>query len=1010
MRTPLVSLILILTFGLYSCTDEGKGKDILDYVDPMIGTDGIGHTFPGATVPFGMIQLSPSDDTDKWNWCSGYHYSDNVLKGFAHNHFSGTGLTGMGDILLMPTFGEIKMNPGTKEDPDKGYRSRFSHENEKATPGYYAVLLDDYNVNVELTTSPRVGFHRYIYNKAGRQNIVVDPTHGMVKEIYDASVDIISDTEIIGYKYCNDKSCGIRKVYFYSKFSKPFSESGVSVNDTILTDKQKASDKTAKAFVRYNGNAGDTVEISMAISYVNYDGAKENYMAEGKGADFDVVHEKARELWRDKISRIQIEGASEEEKVIFYTGMYHNFIAPNIISDVNGNYIVEGKQYNSPGLVQYSNFSTWDTYRATHPLWSIIDQETNKKMIQVLMSRFTQPKTGLALWEALGFDNYCMIGYPGISAMAEAALKHPEGLDKKFIYDCIRETSFRDGGASVNYGSDNGVRYYVDYGFVPAEVGCGVSKTTEYNYYDFCVSELAKDLGLKEDEEFFRKRSLGYRNLFNSSKNYLWPCLSSGNFIEMDTTGWDELVHHYVSGNIWAYSTYTPHDMLGAVELWGGNEKYSAWLDNMINTPLDMAGEQHVDIAGFIGKYSHGDEPGHQLAYLYNFAGKPWKTQELVRRVMTEMYSHELDGYANNEDCGQMSAWYIFSGMGFYPVAPCDLNYYFGTPLFPKSIIQLEDGKTFTVIAKNNPAKNKYIQSVTLNGEQTERLYITHDEIMNGGELVFEMGPNPNKEWGVKDNAIPSYYKENQGYKPKALACFTPYMTDAKIRFNKNKQVELVCKTEGAKVFYTLDGSVPDKTSKEYTGPFEIDKSLSVKAVAFKDGLKPSQVFEIRLFRSVFVGLKQGYPKLSFDNIPQKYGAKDGSQLVDMVFGSETFSDRRWTGVNEKDLIINVDLGEEVELSMVELNTLTSTQKWRFPPKGINVLIKDDEGNYKTVGSIKPGKIGKHDKKINYHEIKFSKQKAQNVKIVVENYGTLPRWHKGAGKLPWIFVDEINIK
>jgi len=630
MYTKLLILTVALIVSLSSCK-EAKKADILDYVNPFIGTDGNGHTFPGATTPFGMVQLSPSNDKEGWNWCSGYHYSDKVIKGFAHNHFSGTGLAGMGDILLMPTIGEVNTNPGTNENPDLGYRSRFSHAHETASPGYYSVYLDDNKVNVELTATPRVGFHRYTFKEPGNQDVIIDVTHGVRQQMLNASVEILSDTEVQGHKYSDDQSCGKRHVYFYAKFSKPFTKYGVSVNDSVMLDVKAAEDKTAKAFVQFAGNANDTINVAVAISYVDFEGAKANYLAEAKGKSFDEVHAKAREMWRDKIDRIEID-ATEDQKTIFYTGLYHNFITPNIISDVNGNYIVEGKQYNSPSLVQYSNFSTWDTYRATHPLWTIIDQETNEKMVKVLVSRFTDTKTGLALWEALGFDNHCMPGYPGIAVMAEAALKHPEGLDTELIYNCIKETAFRDGGCSLNYGSDNGVRYYVNYSFIPAEVGSSVSKTTENNYYDFAIAQLARKLVKQEDAEFFTKRSLGYRNLYNKETNYLWPRLSSGNFIEMDTTQWDGLVQNYVSGNIWAYSTYTPHDMLGAINLWGGAGKYEGWLDNMIKDPIDMKGEEHADIGGFIGKYSHGDEPGHHLAYLYDFVGKPWKTQELVFR------------------------------------------------------------------------------------------------------------------------------------------------------------------------------------------------------------------------------------------------------------------------------------------------------------------------------------------------------------------------------------------
>ncbi|WP_299552280.1 GH92 family glycosyl hydrolase [Seonamhaeicola sp.] len=1003
-----VITILLVVLIIWSC-EKQEPKNIIDYVNPMIGTDGLGHTFPGATTPFGMVQLSPSEDIEEWDYCSGYHYKSTSLKGFAHTHFSGTGLTGLGDFLFIPTTGDLKLKPGTMENPDKGYRSRFSHENEKASVGYYQVLLDDYNVNVELTTTPRVGVHRYTFKEDGIHRILIDPTHNTRGQTKLTELKVLSNNSIQGMKHAFDASCGNRKVYFYAEFSKPFSKSDMAIDDIIIGKINESAFKNTKAVFEFEGTPNEQVEVYVAISFVSYDGAKANFEAEVRGKGFNEVHKEAIALWEDKIDRIEIE-ATPEQKTIFYTAMYHNFIAPNIISDVNGDYIVEGKRYHSPKQTQYSNFSTWDTFRATHPLWSIIDQETNKKMVNVLLSRFTDTKTGLALWEALGHDNYCMPGYPGISAMAEAALKHPEGLDVDLIYESIRETAFRDGGSSVNYGSDNGVRYYVNYGFVPAEVGCGVTKTTENNYYDFAIAQLAEKLGKKEDAQYFKKRSLGYRNLYNPTTKYLWPRQSSGRFIEMDTTHWDGLVHNYVSGNIWAYSAYTPHDMLGAINLFGDNDSYSKWLDDMINNPIEMQGEEHVDIAGFIGKYSHGDEPGHQIPYLYNFAGKPWKTQELVRRVMTEMYSHHLDGMVNNEDCGQMSAWYILSGMGFYPVAPADMNYYLGSPSFPKSVIKLENGKTFTVLANNVSEKNKYIQSVTLNGKSIDKIFIKHQDVSNGGELIFEMGPKPNKEWASTKEALPQYQKELLAYKTKPMACYTPFIKDEVFRFGKQLKIELISNNKNDQIYYTLDGNDPTQNSYLYTGPFSVNKSTQIKAVSFQEGFEPSPVFSKSIVKSIFEGLEKGYPKITFDNIPEKYGEKDGSQLIDLIEASTTFSDRKWTGVNNKDLIINLDLGKVCEFSSIKLNTLTSTKKWRFPPKSISVFIKDDLGSYKLIKKESYQKLKAGQKQIIHHSLKFKKVKAQHIKLEVENYGELPKWHEGAGKSPWIFVDELNVE
>ncbi len=737
-----INTFLITAIILVFLTSSKNNSDLLKFVDPMIGTDGEGRTFPGATTPFGMVQLSPSDDSPEREFIAGYHYSNTVIKGFAHNHFSGTGLGAMADILLMPTTGAIQWSAGTKEKPETGYRSRISHQKEWASPGYYGVWLEDCTTKVELTCTPRVGFHRYIYQNAGEQHVMIDPTHNIRENVLNSGIEILSNTEVRGFKH-SQGACGKRTVYFYAKFSKPFASTAIAVNELLQADTKQANGKNVKAAVSFNGTGNDTVGVSVALSYVNYEGAKENYLAEAQGKSFKQVLVNAQNAWRKKISKIEITAKTKAEARIFYTAMYHSFIAPNIISDVNENYIVEGKQYKSNGLVQYSNLSTWDTYRATHPLWTIIDQKANVDIVNVLVSRFTESKVGLALWEALGYDNFCMIGYPGISVMADAALKNHKGIDPELVYECIRKAAFADGKASPNYGKDNGMRYYINMGFVPAEVGCGISKTTENNYYDWCIAQLAKKLGKSADEKLFTERSLGYRKTYNPQTNYLWPKFTDGQWLKLDTTKWDGLRKNYISGNIWAYSAYTPHDMNGAIELWGGKKKYAQWLDMLFTTPVEMAGEQHVDISGFIGKYGHGDEPGHQMPYSFNFVDQPWKTQKYVREIMSTMYSDQPNGYINNEDCGQMSSWYIFSALGFYPVCPGDLKYYIGSPLYPKAQLNLENGKTFKVSAINNSTKNKYVQSMTLNGKPYKNLYINHNDIMQGGELVFKMGSKP---------------------------------------------------------------------------------------------------------------------------------------------------------------------------------------------------------------------------------------------------------------------------
>ncbi|MEN8882506.1 MAG: GH92 family glycosyl hydrolase [Polaribacter sp.] len=743
--------VLSLSMLMVSCKSSSdkivKKSQInsLNYVDPMIGTDGWGHTFPGATTPFGMVQLSPSHDDPGRNWVAGYHYTDTIIKGFAHNHLSGPGLGAFGDFLIMPTSGELIVNPGKDaSEPDKTYRSRFSHDREDAKPGYYSVVLDDYNIKVELTASQRVGFHRYTFNNKGENHIIIDPTHSIRENIKNAEIEFISDTEIRGMK-ASTGAAGRpepRTVFFYAKFSKPFKSRGLVVKDKILMDSNKATNKSTRAFISYDLEKGEQVDVKLALSYISYKGAKKNFDAEATGKDFDLTLKDTQDLWKEKLSKFEIKG-TESQKRTFYTAVYHSFIGPNLISDVDGKYIVEFKELQSD-IPQYSNLSTWDTYRALHPLFNLVEHKKNAEIVNSIASRFTDAKVSLPIWECGGYDNYCMIGRSPIAVLGEAILKNIDGINIDAAYDAMYDAAFTKVGASPNYGKNNGMDSYLENnGFITADIGCAVSKTTEYNYHDYVLAQVAKKLGKMDDYAYFSKRSKGYRNLWNKDKMYLWPRFSDGKWMELDLTEWGNkktgLKSAYISGNIWAYSTYAPHDMDSLINLVGGKPKFVKWLDRIFTDTTAISGEKHTDISGFIGKLGFGDEPGHHTPYLYTYAGAPERTQELVRQIATDFFSDKPDGLVNNEDFGQMSAWYIFSSLGFYPVSPADKEYAIGSPLLDEAVVKLDNGKTLKVTAINNSSENKYVKSVSFNGEEIKDFIITHDMIMSGGNLVFQM-------------------------------------------------------------------------------------------------------------------------------------------------------------------------------------------------------------------------------------------------------------------------------
>lgn len=999
-------ITILFALSLVSCS---KKQELIQYVDPMIGTDVHAHTFPGATLPSGMVQLSPSNDFKSWDWCSGYHYSDSILKGFAHTHISGAGLAGLGDILLMPTAGKVKVQAGSEENPDSGFRSRFSHDREQASAGYYSVILDDYNVKVELTSTPRVGFHKYTFNRAGKGNVIIDPTHNIMENLYKSEIEFLSDTEIRGYKQSNGEA-GVRNVYFYAKFSKAFADKGVAVNNKIQANKYLAVDKRVKGYVSFDVEQGESIEVKVALSFVSYEGAKINFNAEAKGKMFSQVLANSQKIWEEKMNKFHIETESIAQKRNFYTAVYHSMISPNLISDVSGEYIVEGKKYQSE-INQYSNFSTWDTYRAVHPLMAIVEQEKTADFVNSLSSRYTDSRVGLPVWECLGHDNVCMIGYSTVSVMADAIVKDLPGINLKSAYDAMRAASFSLEKHSNSY-DVNGMNYYIDMDFVPGEIGSSVSKTTEYNYYDWCLSEVAKKLNKTDDSSLFQQRSKGYRNLFDPKSSYLLPKLQNGNFIEVDKSKWDGLVTNYVSGNIWAYSCYVPHDMGYFMKLHGGKNKFANWLDKIFADTSEIGGSQHVDISGFIGKYGHGDEPAHQMPYLYDFAGQAWKTQKIVREILSRFYHDNPAGLDNNDDLGQMSAWYIFSSIGFYPVCPASNQYLIGSPAYAKASINLENGKVFSVQANNNSQKNVYIQSSTLNGETFTKPYITYNQICKGGELVLEMGDQPNENWAASVSDLGGLVGMQASEEYKLLEekeVLMPFTNEQSLSFERSKIISLYCNTKKAEIRYTTNGNQPGENSKLYHKPIFITKDTKIKAKAFKKGLKTSRAFSATYLKGIQYNPKTGYPKISLDKPVKNYGEPNGKQLIDGKFGSTTFNDGLWTGVDLEDLHVNIDLGKIRSIKEVKPGYLIYPGAWVFNPESIEVHVSTDNKNYRMVKKVSPKAPSEDKRYVERFPVSFSPISCRYIKVIFKN-GAMPDWHVAGGRKHWIFVDEILIQ
>ncbi|MEI6140512.1 MAG: GH92 family glycosyl hydrolase [Mariniphaga sp.] len=818
-----VSLLILLA----ACSSERNNKDYTIYVDPMIGTSGHGHTFPGATVPFGMVQISPDTRWEDWDGSSGYHYSDKTIMGFSQTHLSGTGAPEYCDVLLMPTVGEVQILPGDENNPQSGYRSAFSHANEHASPGYYSVLLDDDKIKAELTATTRTGFHRYTFPESQKSNIIIDLKNR--DHVIESNIQIISNTEIQGLRRSR-RWADDQYVYFYAKFSKPFKTSGIAINDTLVDGIKEAAGENIKAFVQFETSKNEKVLVKIGISAVDVEGARKNLETENPGWNFEKIQNEAKEKWATFLSKIDIEGGTEKQRRIFYTGLYHTAIAPNEFMDIDNRYRgIDHKVHVAEGFTNYTVFSLWDTFRANMPLYTIIDPVRYADFLKTFLEMY---KVGgvLPQWEIAGNNTATMIGYHTHSVILDGYVKGIQGIDYNLAFEAMKKRV-------------QNIGYYKDLGFIPADKSGGsVSMVLEYSYNDWSVSKMAKLLNKEEDYLDYSYRSQFYRNMFDPSTGFMRPKNSDRKWVfPFDPSEGSE---HFVEGNSFQYSLFAPHDVNGLIDLIGGDQKFIAWMDTLF-TKQSKHDAAAIDATGLIGQYAHGNEPSHHMAYLYNYAGAPWKTQAIVRQILDAMYDDQPNGLSGNEDCGQMSAWYILSSMGFYQVCPGTPNYIMGTPIFDKVTINLENGKKFTIKANMVSPKNVFIQSATLNGVPYTRSWFTHNDILNGSELVLNMGAAPNKNWGtsMSDRPVSEKYE---------AAATLPYSETADEFFLQTAKVTLKCEDATALIYYTTDGSRPTDKSFRYTKPVLLDKTTNLRFVSYQSGVLPSLPVSVKVTKLEF--------------------------------------------------------------------------------------------------------------------------------------------------------------
>jgi predicted alpha-1,2-mannosidase len=975
-RIPLPTAAVLLLL-LAAALPVAAQQDLTRYVDPFVGTGGHGHTFPGATMPFGMVQLSPDTRLTGWDGCSGYHYSDSIIYGFSHTHLSGTGISDYGDVLLMPSVGDVRLT-------NYAYAANFSHGNETARPGYYSVKLDN-DVRAELTATLRAGFHRYTFPATHRANIVLDLSHR--DRVVDSYLRITGGKTFVGWR----RSQGWARdqiVYFAGELSRPFDGWGIAKDDHAPQNIQEATGTNVKAFFTFEPGSAPVL-VKVAISAVSIKGALNNLHTEIPDWNFDAVKDNAARAWNAELNKIQVSGGTEAQLKTFYTSLYHSMLAPNLFMDVDGQYLGRDfKPHHADSFDYYTVFSLWDTFRAAHPLYTIIDQKRDLDFIKTFLVQYQQGGR-LPVWELAANETDTMIGYHAVPVITDAIGKGMRGFDVDLAFAAMKHSAELD---------RDGLDAYRHHGFIEtSEQRESVSKTLEYAYDDWCIAQAALALGHRDDYERYIQRAQSYQNVFDSQSGFMRPRNNGGWLSPFDPR---EVSFAFTEANSWQYTFFVPQDVSGLILLMGGKAWFGKKLDEMFAAESKTTGREQADITGLIGQYAHGNEPSHHIAYLYDYAGEPWKTQQRVRQILDNFYTPQPDGLIGNEDCGQMSAWFVFSAAGFYPVTPGSTTYAIGTPLFPETRFNLENGKHFAVKAHGVSATNIYIQSATLNGKPYRKSYLTHADVMQGGEMVFKMGPRPNRHWGSAASEVPTSRIGADRIVP------TPAIEAVARTFKDRLRISVQTLGGDAQLRYTIDGGDPDRDSAVFRKPFSIDRTSTIKAVAFTRNGQRSTIAT-----ATFQKIPHDWRITLLSKYGSQYTGGGDSALIDGLRGAQNFTDGAWQGYQGQDLVAIVDLGRVQNVSKLGGGFLQDAGSWIWMPRQIDFELSNDGHNFvpaltltNDVSEKEYGAIVKEFAGV------IAPQRARYVKIIARNIGPIPTWHPGAGGRAWIFADEIIVE
>ena len=990
MRSVISTLVFYLIYSslwcqipaLQSASDkaeeflQGSSKQILypnNFVNPFIGTGGHGHTFPGATAPFGMIQLSPDTRYDGWDGCSGYHYSDSIVYGFSHTHLSGTGVSDYGDLLVLPQVGKPKKVPKYM-DQKEGFGEYFKHDKELARPGYYTVVLEQSKIKVRLTAGKRSGMHEYTFPKEKNiKTIILDLSHR--DKVKGASLSKLGDSVVEGYRI---SSAWADEQHFY--FS-------IKLNTPIKKIKKLKGNR----YILFLDNYIEKVYMHVGISATSIDGARKNRQSEDNpqardfASKFTYLLGQTMLSWDKHLSKIRITTKDKNVLTNFYTALYHSQIAPNLFSDIDGAYRgMDQKIHFIPKAEEhFTVFSLWDTYRATHPLLALIDTGRTASFLRTFLRQHEQ-MGDLPVWELSGNETECMIGYHSVSVIADAYLKGIKGFDAKKALAAMVSASLQ---------KEFGRNTFHEIGFLASDTEPeSVSKTLEYAYDDFCIAQMAKAMDSTQLSETYSRASYNFLNVLDPKSKFMRARKGAqwyGPFIP------EEVNFNYTEANAWQYSLYAPQHIETLLNFLGGKDSLERWLDRLFESTIEPSGRVQADITGLIGQYAHGNEPSHHMAYLYNYTNASHKTQKYLNRILRELYKPQPDGLSGNEDCGQMSSWYVFSALGFYPVCPGKPVYHLGRPLIDYASIPLENGNKFEIIVKNNDSENFYIKNAKLNGRLLNAPMITHEDILQGAILEIEMTSIPT-DWNpiVETSKIPSQF------------VFTPFIVNEKRIFSDSLLIEIrsIDPDQSTEHFFSIDHHEYSK----YENPFYIYKSSNIQ-IKSKKKHKGMEFFSSPIESSFILSDSNKSLELN-TNFANQYAASGKNTLIDGEFGSKDYRTGEWQGFYGKDVQAIVHFNTPTGFQKIGVSYLTDIKSWIFPPKEIRIYGSVNKVDYNLIAKTKIKKSKYTDnnnemKKIVFH---VRENKAyHNIKFEIRNYGKCPAWHLGAGEDSWLFLDEL---